>query len=494
MRLRGIATIAAVLLPTIVAGGVCSLGPPTAVGVPAPSMATGLGAAPSTDRAHRSLSTVRVPARRGRAWRHVATVAAGTVRVTATPDRRCARARLRLVQDGRVLGADQGPGTLVGSVAVRAGRLRIALSTGCRGGREVRIETSPRHPARGAAILAQGAAGDGVTDDGPALQRTLDRLRPGDTLVLPAGRTYAHDDVLVVQVPGVTITGGGTLLATDEERSEVLIAADDVLVDGVTFRVGPTTRRWSAYEQMKLRIGPTSGVTLRDVTVLGAAAAGVYVGGASRFRLEHVTVVGTRADGIHITGASTHGQVVKPVVRRTGDDGIAVVSYVADRRPVRDITIPSPRFYGQSWGRAFSVVGGSDIVYRDVLAEDSAAASIYIAAESSFDTMAARRVLFAGGVLRFANQQHQVAHGAVLVHNGQSEYVNADITVRDVRIIGTHQAAPWQVGIVSDEGALQERISLVNLTMTRGAAPAFHANVDPAAYRRAGWSWVGPPS
>ncbi|MDQ1308640.1 MAG: right-handed parallel beta-helix repeat-containing protein, partial [Actinomycetota bacterium] len=51
-------------------------------------------------------------------------------------------------------------------------------------------------------------------------------------------------------------------------------------------------------------------------------------------------------------------------------------SYAGDGDPVsRDITILRPRVFGQSWGRAFAVVGGDRITWRNVYAERSSGAA-----------------------------------------------------------------------------------------------------------------------
>jgi hypothetical protein len=49
------------------------------------------------------------------------------------------------------------------------------------------------------------------------------------------------------------------------------------------------------------------GVKLNDITITGAAAAGVLLDGASNFVLDRVTVRDSRADGIHLTRGSNHG-------------------------------------------------------------------------------------------------------------------------------------------------------------------------------------------
>ncbi|MFC7574283.1 glycosyl hydrolase family 28-related protein [Klenkia terrae] len=58
-------------------------------------------------------------------------------------------------------------------------------------------------------VTDMGAVGDGVTDDTAAVQAALDSAGRGDTVLLPAGRTFVQTRVLTVANAGVTVTGGG---------------------------------------------------------------------------------------------------------------------------------------------------------------------------------------------------------------------------------------------------------------------------------------------
>ena len=110
-----------------------------------------------------------------------------------------------------------------------------------------------------------GAKGDGVADDTAAVQSALNSVRAGGTVTLPAGKTYRHTAVLRMSVAGTTLNGSGTLLATNEAASAVYLAADNITVDGPTLKMGATTRRWVAFEQMKLRLGRFAGIVVRNV-------------------------------------------------------------------------------------------------------------------------------------------------------------------------------------------------------------------------------------
>lgn len=336
-------------------------------------------------------------------------------------------------------------------------------------------------------VLEFGAVGDGVADDTVAVQRALDSVRSGEVLQFPAGRVFRHTDVLVVRVPGVRVTGPGTLLATNETRSAVFVNADGVRLDGgLVLRMALTTQRYHAYEQMKLRIGRRAGVSVQDVLVDGSAAAGVYVGGASGFSLVDLSVRNTRADGIHMTEGSRDGVVTRPTITNSGDDGVAVVSYAADTAPVQNIRVQSPRVLGTAWGRGLSVVGGSDISYSDIAVERSSGAAVYVGAEGApYYTYPAVRVTVDRGTISGANTASGVDHGAVLLHNGQPATVNSDITLQNLRITGTRSTASWQLGVISDGGAPQRRVTLSGISIT-GGGNAFTANVPTSSYNLRG--------
>ena len=350
-----------------------------------------------------------------------------------------------------------------------------------------------------------GAIGDGVANDTSAMQNALNSLETGETLTIPAGKTYRHTAVLKVSKPGVTIAGSGTLLATAEATSAVHLAANNITLDGVTLAMGSTTKRWVAFEQMKLRIGRHDGIAVRNVTVDGSAAAGIYVGGASNFTLSDVLVRNTNADGIHMTTGAHDGVVRNARVVNPGDDGVAVVSYRNDGELVRNITVESPRVEGQRWGRGFSVVGGDTIRFNNVYARDTAGAGIYIAAESEFNTYGVSNVVIDGGTLLRANQQAdsdsadrpspdkgRVVHGAIMLYNSQADQRISGVTVRNITITGTHPQGYDHVRVASYSGQVQERLEFSGIHISGGSDYLFKPIGVPAgAYRTIGWTHEG---
>jgi polygalacturonase len=347
-------------------------------------------------------------------------------------------------------------------------------------------------PAVGLRPEQFGAVGDGRADDTTALQTALDSLGTGQTLKIPEGRTFRHTAVLRIRHEGVRIEGPGTLLATNEASSAVVIQADRVTVEGhLILKMGPTTKRWSNYDQMKLRISGHTGVVVRDITVDGSAAAGIYVESADHFTISDVTVRDTRADGIHMTNGAHDGQVVRPHVIGSGDDGVAVVSYTRDQVLVHAVTVDSPVVENGKGGRGVTVVGGDNITFKNVTVTRSSAAAVYVATEGDpYFTYAPRRIRVLGGTLSASNTKPEADHGAVLVYSGRSGYTVDDVLIDGLTIVDTRADAPWQVGAIGPGGF--SNIKLTNLAISHGPSRIFRSDAGRSA-TTSGWTLNGKP-
>lgn len=334
-----------------------------------------------------------------------------------------------------------------------------------------------------------GAVGDGRTDDTAALQRALDATPRAGVLQLPAGGVFLHSDVLHVRRAGITVVGPGELRATRPDRSSVWVEADGVTVQDLHLTVAGVTHRYDAWEQMRVRLLTVHNTVLRRLVIDGSAAAGVYVGGAHDFLLDHLTVRDTRADGIHITGGAADGRVVSPTVVNSGDDGVAVVSYMQDGPPVARVTVSSPTVLGTSSGRGLSVVGGTDITYTDVHVERSSAAAVYIANEGApWFTAAPVRVRVSGGELLTSNTDPTVDHGAVLVLAGAGQRPD-DVVVQNLDIVDSRPTAHRSVGVIT-YGTAPVGVVLLDLRISGGPRAAYQGNTN-SGYRLTDWTVDG---
>ncbi|KUI31171.1 hypothetical protein AU195_12190 [Mycobacterium sp. IS-1496] len=304
-------------------------------------------------------------------------------------------------------------------------------------------------------LVAAGvqAAHSAPPDETATLQTQFDQLRPGETLRLDR-RTYAHAGVIRVTVPGVRIEGNGaTLAATNAPASALQIDAPGVSLTDVTLSAPTDGPRLTGLEQHKLVVSG-DGVSLTDVTVDGSAAAGVFVDGADGFRLTRVAVRDTLADGIHMTDGATNGTLENPRTERTGDDGVAVVSYGTDA-PCAGITITAPVVAGTRWGRGISVVGGRDVSVRDLTVSGTSGAGVYVASEGApyfTDSVAGVRVT--GGTITGANTDPAVIHGAVLVYSGNAGRSVSDVSISGLTITATSPSAERNVGVIARPGSV----------------------------------------
>lgn len=330
-----------------------------------------------------------------------------------------------------------------------------------------------------------GAVGNGTTDDTAALQNAFNAAE-GKTVYLDPAKSYRHTSVMTISVDSVVVTGGGTLLATEEETSAVWVSGNCVTLQNITLKMQSTTQRWLEYEKMKLRISGDN-FTGHNVTIDGSAASGVFVGGGARnFTISRFTVFNTRADGIHCTEGVSDGAIIACYCHDTGDDAFAVVSYEADGVRCKNI-VNSGSYAKNSDARGFTVVGGENIRYYNGRVDTTVAAALYIACEPSYVTYGVDDVVFDGFEVKNANTDApNTNHGAILLYNGRSAgFTLENIVVRNVTIRDTNTDAGWQVGLLADVGAADNiRNVVLSCISFLGTGPATRLNLyQVPAYR-----------
>ena len=299
-----------------------------------------------------------------------------------------------------------------------------------------------------------GAVADDGKDDTAALQRALDALRPGEWLVFPPGQ-YVHSARLRVRVPGTKLWGRGAHLhATNPADMAVMLMADGAAIYGFTL-TAITEKRGNKPHEARIAIHPESSdapmlrgnevrgnrivadPTIDPRAVNSATTTGVFVYKARDFLVAENYVERSLADGIHITAGSAFGRVVRNVVRETGDDMIAMVSYLGRReesaaqiaadlaaraeRVVHDIVVEGNDVAGQYWGRGISLVGARRITVRNNRISDTTTAPAYVAASLSHGL----RKTGHPGILVYAQIENEEAREPALFEL---------LRIRDVRI------------------------------------------------------------
>ncbi len=367
---------------------------------------------------------------------------------------------------------------------------------------------APAAPHNAVDVRHFGARGDGHSDDTAALRLALAALTPGQWLVFAPG-TYLHDARLVVATPGVTLYGyGATLQATNAADQALLIQASGVRVLGFTM-TAVTDRRRDAPWESRIAVWrhgrdlpAVADIEIRDNRIVEAgeppsafanssSSAAIFVHNAQRFVVAGNHVRRSLADAIHITGGSRHGRVIGNSVRESGDDMVAIVSYLgrdylagglpdanawAQRRQARlvsDILVADNDLSGQYWGRGISVVGGEDVTIRgNTIDATTHAAAIYLARETSYTTFGVRNVRVAGNritrvqstspaydALPVLKQGWRTGHGAVEIvallsgEETRQPRLREALGVRQIAVEGNRIDDVATAGIRIDGGA-----------------------------------------
>lgn len=296
----------------------------------------------------------------------------------------------------------------------------------------------PSPPAQVKKVTDFGAVPDDGQDDLEALQRAVNSLKTGEWLVFPKG-VYHQSKSLWVRNAGVTLWGEGARIhATNPKDQSILLAESDISLYGFTLTAvtekrgdTPWQSRISIFANVQ-RTEPLKNNVVRNNKVIAqgapgspeansATAAGIFVYRAQGFLIAENTVQRSLADGIHVTAGSHNGSVIGNTVRENGDDMVAVVSYMRNKRErddpistiaqtlnqrkslnlVRNVIIANNDLSGQYWGRGISVVGGHDVTIKNnVINRTTMAAGIYLAREPGYMTFGLNNVLVEGNTIR----------------------------------------------------------------------------------------------
>ncbi|WP_373558354.1 right-handed parallel beta-helix repeat-containing protein [Burkholderia sp. RF4-BP95] len=285
-------------------------------------------------------------------------------------------------------------------------------------------------------------AADG-SDQADALQKAFDSLRAGQRLVIAPGR-YVVGHSLAVTAPQAVISGyGATLAATNPADQTIEMRGAGSTLVGVTL-AGTGTTRLTTPESTKVEV-TGSDVQVLGVTIQGGASAGIFVFGGNGIAIVGNTVRATLADGIHTTYGSANVLVQNNTVAGTGDDLIAVVSYLGDGRLSNNVLIDHNAVSGNAWGRGITVVGGQAVTISSNTVDGvEKAAGILVAQEDSWKTYGSSNVVIKGNTvtnIQNANVNNglQPTQQAAIELDTWSGTVS-DVTVADNRVSGSGYA------------------------------------------------------
>jgi hypothetical protein len=242
-----------------------------------------------------------------------------------------------------------------------------------------------------------GAVGNGSTDNTAAINAALAAGKAqGRRVFVPPG-TFAYSGVL--NATDVFIFGEGdasVLYSTNTTFAAIFVRGDGGGVESLRLTGITPTVRTSNPEGRRIHMLTASNFRVDNVTIDSGSGAAIMCNDIS----SHGTITNNRcsntlADSIHITDRSHHILVEGNVIRNSGDDGVACVSYAPQGGLVHHVTARRNDIRGNAGGRGMSVVGGSDVLYENNYLEDVASsAGMLVAQEDTYDTFAATNVIY----------------------------------------------------------------------------------------------------
>jgi hypothetical protein len=121
---------------------------------------------------------------------------------------------------------------------------------------------------------------------------------------------------------------------------------------------------------------------VEDVWVRNTFGAGIKGEGIENTTIRNTRVYGSFSDAIHIKRDSKNCLIENTIIRNSGDDGLAIVSY--DATGLENIDYRNNSVFFNYWGRGISMIGGDNCTIENNLVIDGASAGIVIGA-NTFD-------------------------------------------------------------------------------------------------------------
>ncbi len=202
------------------------------------------------------------------------------------------------------------------------------------------------------------------------------------------------------------------LQAADPAGSAVILRGANVSLRSLKITSPTASKRVGPYNSGGVYVDHANGFLVQGVTVSRVENIGIVVLGGANGTIADNVVTGSFADGIHLTGGSHDITVRNNQVHDTGDDMIAVVSYLDDAVACFDITITDNDVSGQTWGRGISVVGGRNVTVRRNAIADTSGAGVLVNSDGSYGTYGTTNVQVSDNTITNTDRG-RIHHGAI---------------------------------------------------------------------------------
>jgi len=265
--------------------------------------------------------------------------------------------------------------------------------------------------------LDYGAVGDGVVSNNAAFASIRAALgSAGGTVYLPTGIYRITDSVRFVASEGsgpVSIVGDGdgtVILIDNVSESHTKAPLYISGLTGVSYRnfmiksTVPLLHANRNATQHGFWILDCTDITVDNVSCDGMAATFLLTQRSQKVQVLNCRYNNTLADGIHITDNSKNVTIIGNKGYLTGDDGIAVVSYITDGGYCEDVTIMGNHIYN-SKARGIASVGGKRITIALNHVNSTVSSGLLVNKDLNYNTYDNIDVFFFGNTVLNAGQE-----------------------------------------------------------------------------------------
>lgn len=293
--------------------------------------------------------------------------------------------------------------------------------------------------------LDYGVIGDGSTDDSAAINALLAGLTAGQTVDF-GNRSYRVTNLVVSGKSDFHLIGRNAKITTTSSTvaSLQLAGCTNFTVRGLTI-IGTATSR-NGSPNRGISIEGCTNFRIEDNDISGVSSIGILVKHTTVGNFDGV-ITGNRvhdnfADGIGLYGYCKRITISNNIVRDTGDDTIAVLSFGADADYTEDISVVGNVSY-HSGSRGIAVAGARNVTVSGNSVRDPKYAGIYVAYDTANGTKGTKNVSVVGNTVYGANS-YSPAAGTNYAGIHVSGTGGTTTPVQGVSVVGnTVDASAW---------------------------------------------------
>lgn len=231
-------------------------------------------------------------------------------------------------------------------------------------------------------VTKYGAKGNDEIDDTQAIKDCIEAAAKGSKKVwIPAGNFYINDQVNIVK--GVQIAGAGMWYTVIKKNIPGAFQKRGFQMSDSTgiknLKIDDILGNIRINNLEGIRFSGSTGVVIDGIWVANTFGAGILGTSASNAVIKNCRVFGTFADAIHIARKSFNCVAENNLVRNSGDDGLAIVTY--NSAGCHDITYRNNTVWFNYWGRGITIIGGDHNTVERNLVIDGSKAGFLVAVE-----------------------------------------------------------------------------------------------------------------